>query len=199
VRKCTVTAGHRGSPNIPHSGEVSLGQIFVPVGGPEKEGFAQSHRFLTTSTTRGRPIARLRITARRTLVAALKVRTTLPRASNSRMRAVSRRLQLAPADPVVRHGKRRVAAGEREFDALTPGRCCSLPSSAAQPQVAPTPVSRRMIATAVALRGSTRFVCEPTALERSFGSVNRTPHRAVACVAVELTRSGRDGAALRHS
>jgi len=82
--------------------------------------------------TRSRPTAHLGITpARRKLVAALSSRTARPRAPNSRMRAVTRRLRFAPADRVVRHGNRRATAGEREFDALTPGRCCSRPGGPA--------------------------------------------------------------------
>ena len=62
------------------------------------------------------------------LVAALSARTALPRAPNSRMRAVTRRLHIAPAGLDVGRGNRRATAGEREFGALTPVGRCSRPS-----------------------------------------------------------------------
>jgi hypothetical protein len=37
------------------------------------------------------------------------------------MRAVTRRLHIAPADQFVGRGNRRATAGEREFGALPPG------------------------------------------------------------------------------
>jgi len=54
------------------------------------------------------------------LVAALTSRTAHPRALNSRTRAVTRRLHIAPAGGSVGRGNRRATAGDREFGALPP-------------------------------------------------------------------------------
>lgn len=70
--------------------------------------------------------------ARRPLVAALAVRTARPRAANSRTHAVSRRLQVAPAETLISRRNRRATAHERDLAALTPGPTLLPPARSAR-------------------------------------------------------------------
>jgi hypothetical protein len=80
-------------------------------------------------TARGRPNAAVLCftPARRTLVAALTSRAAHPRAPNSRMHAVTRLLQIAPADGPVSRGNLRATAGTVNSARSHPDVCCSLP------------------------------------------------------------------------
>ncbi len=67
------------------------------------------------------------------------------RASNSRMRAVTRRSQIAPADGSFVAATAAPRAGEREFDALTPVPTPLPPLAGREIQVGPTNRSRSEI------------------------------------------------------